>query len=32
MLSAFSVAVTVSGLVAVLILYATTAGWSLDHE
>lgn len=29
MLSAFSVAVTVSGLVAVLILYATTAGWSL---
>jgi putative ABC transport system permease protein len=29
LLSAFSVAVAVSGLVAMLILYATTAGWSL---
>lgn len=29
LLSAFSVAVATSGLVAMLILYATTAGWSL---
>jgi putative ABC transport system permease protein len=32
LLTVFSVAVTVSGLVAVLILHATTAGWSLGPK